>query len=51
MSCMLAKPLGTSKVLALIHNGADVGLVRGGAIDIAIFRAPSTIDGRLAHIG
>lgn len=38
MSCMLAKPLGTRKVLALTHNGADVALVQG-VIDIAIFPA------------
>ena len=41
MSCMLAKEMGTHKVIALINNQAYVDLVQNKGIDVAI--APSQI--------
>ncbi len=50
MSSMLAKRLGTRKVMTLINNPAYVDLVQGGEIDIAISPQTTTIGSLLTHV-
>jgi trk system potassium uptake protein TrkA len=50
MSSMLAKRLGTRKVMTLINNPAYVDLVQGGDIDIAISPQLVTIGSLLTHV-
>ncbi|WP_066959720.1 Trk system potassium transporter TrkA [Microbulbifer sp. Q7] len=50
MSSLLAKRLGTRKVMALINNRAYVDLVQGGEIDIAISPQQNTIGSLLTHV-
>ncbi len=50
MSSMLAKRLGTRKVLTLISNPAYADLVQGGEIDIAISPQQATIGSLLTHV-
>lgn len=50
MSSMLAKRLGSRKVMALINNPAYVDLVQGGEIDIAISPQTTTIGSLLTHV-
>ncbi|MBA1191574.1 Trk system potassium transporter TrkA [Pseudomonas entomophila] len=50
MSSLLAKRLGTRRVMALINNPAYVDLVQGGEIDIAISPQLATIGTLLAHV-
>ncbi|SMF14950.1 trk system potassium uptake protein TrkA [Alteromonadaceae bacterium Bs31] len=50
MSSMLAKRMGTRKVLTLISNPAYADLVQGGEIDIAISPQLATIGTLLTHV-
>ncbi len=50
MSSLLAKRMGSRKVLTLINNAAYVDLVQGGEIDIAISPQQATIGSLLAHV-
>jgi trk system potassium uptake protein TrkA len=50
LSAMLAKRLGTNKVMALINRPAYVELVEAGTIDIAISPQQVTIGSLLAHV-
>lgn len=50
MSSMLAKRLGSRKVMTLINNPAYVDLVQGGDIDIAISPQQATIGSLLTHV-
>ncbi|QKX16655.1 Trk system potassium transporter TrkA [Microbulbifer sp. YPW1] len=50
MSSLLAKRLGTRKVMSLINNRAYVDLVQGGEIDIAISPQQNTIGSLLTHV-
>jgi len=50
LSSMLAKRLGTHKVMALINRPAYVELVEAGTIDIAISPQQITIGSLLAHV-
>lgn len=50
MASLLAKRLGTGKVMALINNPAYVDLVQGGEIDIAISPQLATISSLLTHV-
>ncbi|WP_406828569.1 Trk system potassium transporter TrkA [Microbulbifer sp. ARAS458-1] len=50
MSSLLAKRLGTRKVMALINNRAYVDLVQGGEIDIAISPQQNTLGSLLTHV-
>ena len=50
MSSLLAKRMGTHKVIALINRGSYVNLVQSGQIDIAISPAQATIGTLLAHV-
>ncbi|MBB5211777.1 Trk system potassium transporter TrkA [Microbulbifer hydrolyticus] len=50
MSSLLAKRLGTRKVMTLINNRAYVDLVQGGEIDIAISPQQNTIGSLLTHV-
>lgn len=50
MSSMLAKKLGSRKVMTLINNAAYVDLVQGGEIDIAISPQQTTIGSLLTHV-
>jgi len=50
MSSMLAKRMGTSKVMTLISNPAYVDLMQGGEIDIAISPQLTTIGSLLTHV-
>ncbi len=50
ISCMLAKRLGATKVMALINRAAYVDLVQSDVIDIAISPQQATIGSLLAHI-
>ncbi|MGI9229512.1 MAG: Trk system potassium transporter TrkA [Gammaproteobacteria bacterium] len=50
ISCMLAKRLGASKVLALINRASYVDLVQSDVIDIAISPQQATIGSLLTHI-
>ena len=50
LSTMLAKRMGTRKVMALINRGAYVDLVQSGTIDIAISPQQATIGTLLTHV-
>ncbi|UPF04085.1 Trk system potassium transporter TrkA [Pseudomonas mosselii] len=50
MSSLLAKRLGSRKVMTIINNPAYVDLVQGGEIDIAISPQLATIGTLLAHV-
>ena len=50
MSSLLAKRLGTKKVMTLINNAAYVDLVQGGEIDVAISPQQASIGSLLAHV-
>ncbi len=50
LSSMLAKRLGTQKVMALINRASYVDLVEAGSIDIAISPQQVTIGSLLAHV-
>ncbi len=50
MSSMLAKRLGSRKVMTLINNPAYIDLVQGGDIDIAISPQQATIGSLLKHV-
>ncbi len=50
MSSLLAKRMGTRRVVALINRGSYVNLVQAGQIDIAISPAQTTIGKLLAHV-
>ena len=50
LSAMLAKRLGSHKVMALINRAAYVDLVESGSIDIAISPQQITIGSLLAHV-
>ena len=50
LSSMLAKRLGSHKVLALINRASYVDLVEAGSIDIAISPQQITIGSLLAHV-
>ena len=50
MSSLLAKRLGTKKVMAIINNPAYVDLVQGGEIDIAVSPQQATIGSLLTHV-
>ncbi|MDJ0917631.1 MAG: Trk system potassium transporter TrkA [Woeseiaceae bacterium] len=50
LSAMLAKRLGSHKVMALINRAAYVELVESGTIDIAISPQQITIGSLLAHV-
>jgi trk system potassium uptake protein TrkA len=50
LSSMLAKRLGTHKVMALINRASYVDLVEAGSIDIAISPQQVTIGSLLAHV-
>ena len=50
LSSMLAKRLGSSKVMALINRASYVDLVEAGSIDIAISPQQVTIGSLLAHV-
>lgn len=50
MSSLLAKRLGTRKVMSLINNRAYVDLVQGCEIDIAISPQQNTIGSLLTHV-
>ncbi|WP_295802315.1 NAD-binding protein, partial [uncultured Microbulbifer sp.] len=50
MASLLAKRLGTRKVMTLINNPAYVDLVQGGEIDIAISPQQNTIGSLLTHV-
>jgi len=50
LSAMLAKRLGTQKVMALINRASYVDLVEAGSIDIAISPQQVTIGSLLAHV-
>ncbi len=50
LSAMLAKRLGSHKVMALINRAAYVELVESGSIDIAISPQQITIGSLLAHV-
>jgi trk system potassium uptake protein TrkA len=50
LSSMLAKRLGSHKVMALINRAAYVELVESGTIDIAISPQQVTIGSLLAHV-
>jgi trk system potassium uptake protein TrkA len=50
MSSMLAKRLGTKKVMTLINKSAYVDLIQGGEIDIAISPQQTTIGSLLTHV-
>ncbi len=50
LSAMLAKRLGSHKVMALINRAAYVELVESGTIDIAISPQQVTIGSLLAHV-
>ena len=50
LSSMLAKRLGSHKVMALINRAAYVELVEAGTIDIAISPQQVTIGSLLAHV-
>ncbi len=50
MSSLLAKRLGTKKVMTLISNPAYADLMQGGDIDIAISPQQATTSSLLAHV-
>ena len=50
LSTMLAKRMGTRKVMALINRGAYVDLVQSGTIDIAISPQQATIGTLLGDV-
>ena len=50
MSSMLAKSLGSRKVITLINNPAYVDLIEGGNIDIVVSPQQATLGSILAHI-
>jgi trk system potassium uptake protein TrkA len=50
MSSLLAKRMGTRRVIALINRSSYVDLVQAGQIDIAISPAQTTIGKLLAHV-
>jgi trk system potassium uptake protein TrkA len=50
LSSMLAKRLGSHKVMALINRASYVDLVEAGSIDIAISPQQVTIGSLLAHV-
>ena len=50
LSSMLAKRLGSQKVMALINRASYVDLVEAGSIDIAISPQQVTIGSLLAHV-
>jgi trk system potassium uptake protein TrkA len=50
MSCLLAKRMGTRRVVALINRRSYVDLLQSGQIDIAISPAQETIGTLLAHV-
>lgn len=50
LSSMLAKRLGSHKVMALINRASYVDLVQSGSIDIAISPQQVTIGSLLAHV-
>jgi len=50
LSAMLAKRLGTRKVMALINRAAYVDLMQSGAVDIAISPQQATIGSLLTHV-
>ena len=50
MSSMLAKQLGTRKVMTLINKAQYVDLVQGQGIDIAISPSQTTIGSLLTHV-
>jgi trk system potassium uptake protein TrkA len=50
MSSLLAKRMGTRKVIALINRSAYVDLVQGTAIDVAISPSQATIGTLLARV-
>jgi trk system potassium uptake protein TrkA len=50
MSSLLAKRMGTRKVISLINRGSYVNLVQAGQIDIAISPAQATIGTLLARV-
>ncbi|MBT4160036.1 MAG: Trk system potassium transporter TrkA, partial [Gammaproteobacteria bacterium] len=50
MSSMLAKSLGSRKVITLINNPAYVDLIEGGNIDIVINPQQATLGSILTHI-
>lgn len=50
MASMLAKRLGSRKVMTLINNSAYVDLVQGGEIDVAISPSQTTIGSLLTHV-
>jgi len=50
MSSLLAKRLGAKKVMTIINNPANVDLIQGGEIDIAISPQLATIGTLLAHV-
>ncbi len=50
LSAMLAKRLGSHKVMALINRASYVDLVEAGSIDIAISPQQVTIGSLLAHV-
>ena len=50
MAFLLAKRLGAKNVMAIINNPAEVDLVQGGAIDIAISPQQATIGSLLTHV-
>jgi len=50
MSSLLAKRLGTRKVMTIINNPAYVDLIQGGEIDIAVSPQLATIGTLLTHV-
>ena len=50
MASLLAKRLGTKKVMTLISNPVYAGLMRGGDIDVAISPQQATTSSLLAHV-
>jgi trk system potassium uptake protein TrkA len=50
MASLLAKRLGSRKVMTLINNSAYVDLVQGGEIDVAISPSQTTIGSLLTHV-
>ncbi len=50
MSALLAKRMGTRKVIALINRGSYVNLLQAGQIDIAISPSQATIGSLLARV-
>ena len=50
MASLLAKRLGARKVMTLINKGADVDLVQGGMIDVAVSPQQATIGSLLTHV-